>query len=223
MTITDRYLEALKEIDGWVTVGEWALKVADLYPELLENAERQAQEQKNDTTGLRELMRRISSNITRGAYEGKIEIDTSYQPRRVKYIEEEEAKKHAEEEFNNELESLSRAERIRQDYESLSPYQRYRLQEFDAIAKTFNHYFKTDLEIDHAQSLMGTPPGKHHPDNLQLISRTHNRIKSKKSWKRMSLEEQIRYLEKMISYHQTLFEVDPDIFSSLVNRIKIIY
>ena len=54
-------------------------------------------------------------------------------------------------------------------------------QSLEAIAKAFNSYFKTDLEVDHAQSLMGDNPGRHHPDNLQLISKTHNRIKSKKT------------------------------------------
>ncbi len=36
MTITDQYLEALKQIEGWVTGGEWALKVAEVYPGLLQ-------------------------------------------------------------------------------------------------------------------------------------------------------------------------------------------
>ena len=35
MTITDQYLEALKQTEGWVTGGEWALKVAEVYPDLI--------------------------------------------------------------------------------------------------------------------------------------------------------------------------------------------
>jgi hypothetical protein len=77
MTITGQYLEALKQIDDWVTGGEWALKVAELYPELLERANEQAANQANPTTGMRELTARINSAIARGAYEGQIEIDST--------------------------------------------------------------------------------------------------------------------------------------------------
>ena len=182
MTITDQYLEALKQTEGWVTGGEWALKVTEVYPDLLEKANEQAQGQATPTTGMRELTARIHSAIGRGAYEGKIELDTTERPRKIRYATKEEIQKHVDEEIDEEMESLTRVQKIRKEYDELSDFNRYRIQELESIAKAFNCYFKTALEVDHAQALMGDTPGRHHPDNLQLLSKTHNRIKSKASW-----------------------------------------
>lgn len=41
-TINDKYLHALRAAADWLTVSEWALKVAELFPDLLANAEAQA-------------------------------------------------------------------------------------------------------------------------------------------------------------------------------------
>lgn len=223
MTITDQYLEALKQMEGWVTGGEWALKVVEIYPDLLEKANEQAQNQMNETTGLRELTARIASAIARGAYEGQIEIDASERPRKIRYATEEEIQKHVTEELDEEMESLTRAQKIRKEYDELSDFDKYRILEFESIAKAFNSYFKTDLEVDHAKALMGNMPGKHHPDNLQLLSKTHNRIKSKSSWDRLNLERQLEYLDKMKEYHTVVFNVDESIFKSLIERLKKVY
>lgn len=66
MKIHEKYLEALKTFDGFVTVSEWAVKFGEMYPELLEKANKEAQNQKNDTTGLREIAARISSRLATG-------------------------------------------------------------------------------------------------------------------------------------------------------------
>lgn len=223
MTITEKYLEALEQMEGWVTSGEWALKVSELYPDLLEKANEQARNQKIDTTGMRELTARIASAIARGAYEGKIEIDATERPRKIRFATEEEIQKYVDEELDEEMASLTRAQKIRKEYDELSDFDKYRIQELEFIAKAFNSYFKTDLEVDHAQALMGDIPGIHHPDNLQLLSKTHNRIKSKASWERMSLEKQLEYLYKMKDYHTMVFKVDDGIFGSLIDRIKKVY
>ena len=76
MNMHEKYLEALKLTDGWVKVSEWAIKVGERFPEVLEKAEKEAVNQANETTGLREIAARISSRISRGEYAEKIEIDT---------------------------------------------------------------------------------------------------------------------------------------------------
>ena len=53
--ISDKYLDALKLISTWVTVSEWTIKFCEIYPELLEKANKEAANQKNETTGLREM------------------------------------------------------------------------------------------------------------------------------------------------------------------------
>jgi len=41
MTKTQKYLEALKIIETWTTVSEWAVEVAKLYPEILDDSNKQ--------------------------------------------------------------------------------------------------------------------------------------------------------------------------------------
>ena len=86
MNMTEKYLEALKDLDNWVIVSEWATRFGELYPELLEKANEEAKNQANETTGLREIAARISSGISRGAYIDNIEIDSSERPRKVRYV-----------------------------------------------------------------------------------------------------------------------------------------
>jgi len=42
MTKSQKYLEALKSFDDWVVVSEWATRVGEIYPDLLEKANEQA-------------------------------------------------------------------------------------------------------------------------------------------------------------------------------------
>tara|TARA_Y100000034_G_C6910321_1_gene424393 strand:- start:14217 stop:14435 length:219 start_codon:yes stop_codon:yes gene_type:complete len=65
VTITEKYLLSLREIGNWVTVSEWAEKFAEDYPDQLEKANKQAEGQKQETTGLRELAARISSKVSK--------------------------------------------------------------------------------------------------------------------------------------------------------------
>ena len=76
MTKTQKYLEALKTFDDWVIVSEWAMRVGELYPDILEAANEQAINQANETTGLRELAARISSRLSTGGFP-EVEIDDS--------------------------------------------------------------------------------------------------------------------------------------------------
>lgn len=47
MKINEKYLEALKSFDNYVTVLQWAEKVSEIYPDVLSKAEQQAKGQKN--------------------------------------------------------------------------------------------------------------------------------------------------------------------------------
>ena len=87
MTKAQKYLEALKTFDDWVIVSEWAIKVGELYPDLLAEANAQAEKQANPTTGLRELAARISSRLSSGGFP-EVEVDESERPRKVRYISE---------------------------------------------------------------------------------------------------------------------------------------
>ena len=63
MTKDEKHLEALKELNEWTTVSGWAIKVSELYPEYLEDVERQVQDHTNQTTALKEIAARIGSRV----------------------------------------------------------------------------------------------------------------------------------------------------------------
>ena len=54
-SINEKYLQALSLSNKWLTVSEWALKVADLFPYLLASAEALAGNQKKTLQASRKL------------------------------------------------------------------------------------------------------------------------------------------------------------------------
>ncbi len=228
MTKAQKYLEALKTFDDWVIVSEWATKVGEVYPDLLAEANAQAEKQVNPTTGLRELAARISSRLSSDGFP-EVEIDESERPRKVRYISEEDKKVRIEDELEADIEPLTRLERIRKDTEALGEYERYRIEELETIARQLNRFFSLDFEVDHATALLNpTQSGNHHPDNLQLLIKAHNGKKNKKNWERFTIEEQIDYIKHVIAL-QTLIatrleiELVDDVLDSLLERLRKIY
>jgi len=203
MTKSQKYLEALKSFHDWVVVSEWATKVGEIYPDLLDAANVQAANQANETTGLRELAARISSNLSSGGFPD-VEVDDSERPRKVRYISEADKQTRIDDELEADIEPLTRAERIRSDFENLTEIERYRIEEIETISRQLNKFFSIDFEVDHATALLNpTESGKHHPDNLQLLIKAHNGKKNKKNWKRFTIDEQIEYIKNVLAL-QTL-------------------
>ena len=203
MTKSQKYLEALKSFGDWVVVSEWAIRVGELYPDLLEKANEQATNQANETTGLRELAARISSTLSSGGFPD-VEIDDSERPRKVRYISDLDKQNKIDDELKADIEPLTRAERERNDFKELTEIEKYRLEEFFTISKQYNKFFSIDFEVDHATALLNpTESGKHHPDNLQLLIKAHNGKKNKKNWKRFTIDEQIEYIKHVVAL-QTL-------------------
>jgi len=228
MNKSQKYLEALKSFDDWVIVSEWATKVGELYPDLLESANIQAENQANNTTGLRELAARISSRLSTGGFPD-VEIDDSERPRKVRYMSEIDKKILIEDELEADMEPLTRAERIRSDFEYLTEIERYRIEEIETISKQLNRFFSVDFEVDHATAILNpTESGNHHPDNLQLLIKAHNGKKNKKNWKRFTIDEQIEYINHVIAL-QTLIanrlgvSLINDVLESLLERLVKVY
>lgn len=229
MTKAQKYLEALKTFDDWVIVSEWAVRVGELYPDLLEEANRQAAKQKNETTGLRELAARISSRLSTGGFEGNVEEDDTERPRKVRYASEVTKKERVDQDIAEDIEPLTRAERIKKDSEELSVSEEYRIGEFESIAKQLNRFFGLDFEVDHAEALLNPDnPGKHHPDNLQILTKAHNGKKNKANWQRFSINEQIEYIETVINLQKIVapkFDItlEIDVLESLLERLKKVF
>lgn len=229
MKIHEKYIEALKQIDDWTTVSNWAIKVGELYPDLLEKANKEAANHKRPSTGLRELAARISSWISTGDFAGIVELDETERPRKVRYLSGERRAALIEKDIVEDTEPLNRAQKIKQDLEGLSTKDGYRLEEMQAIADTLNSYFRLDFEVDHAQALLNPEnPGKHHPDNLQLLIKSHNRMKNSSNWERFTLDEQIEYIKSAISIQAIVakkmkVDLDEKVIGSIVERLRLVY
>lgn len=229
MKIKDKYLEALKTFTDFVTISEWAIKFSELYPDELQKANEQASHQKNDTTGLREIAARMSSNLSSGSFSKNIQIDDRERPKKVKYVTENEFQEHTKNEINEDIEPLKRQEIINSAKDEMKILELYRISEFENIQKTFKLFFGIDFEIDHAEALLNdTKQGQHHPNNLQFLLKYHNGKKNKKSWKRFSFNEQIEYIKKTISLQSLVadkfnIEIDIKILEALLARLKEVY
>ena len=229
MSFRNKYLEALKTFDDWVIVSEWAQRFGEIYPDLLEKAEREAENQANETTGLREIAARISSVISNGAYENQIEIDTSEKPRKVRYVPEDERTEHDAHEIEEDVAPLRRDEIIKIASSDFDNNEKYRVSEFEAISKQLKTFFGLDFEVDHAQALLNKEQqGKHHPDNLQLLLKAHNGKKNNNNWERFSLEEQIKYIKAAIDLQALIasrsgIDMKEEVLQSLIERLKSVY
>lgn len=224
-----KYLEALKSLGDWTIVSDWAQRFGEIYPDLLEKANREAEKQVNDTTGLREIAARISSAINHGAYENQIEIDTSERPRKVRFIPEEKRVEHDSKEVEDDVAPLRRDEIIKSANNSMSNIEKYRVEEFEAISKKIKQFFGLEFEVDHAKALLNqSEPGMHHPNNFQLILKAHNAKKNNENWERFSLEEQIEYIDTAIKLQSIVasrfnIEMEREVLGSLIDRLKKVY
>ncbi len=229
MNITEKYIEALKSFDDWVIVSEWATRFGELHPDLLEKANKEAENQANETTGLREIAARISSAISRGAYENKIEIDSSERPRKIRFLTKELRTEYESHEIEEDIAPLKRDEIIRLAMQSMGSLEKYRGSEFEAIAKLLKSYFGLDFEVDHACALLSKDkPGVHHPDNFQLILKAHNAKKNNNNWDRFTIDEQVDYIESAIKMQKIVssrfnIEIDLTVLDSLLERLKKVF
>lgn len=140
-TITEKYLEALKTINDWVIVSDWAKMVGELYPDILDKANSEAANYATESTGLREIAARISSAIVRGSYLDNIEIDNSERPRKVRYISKTDHEENIQQEIEEDVAPLRRDEIIRQALVQATDHDKYRLAEFDSISKQLKLFF----------------------------------------------------------------------------------
>ena len=229
MKIQDKYIEALKGVGTWMTVSEWAEEVSRLYPDLLAKAEEQAANQVTETTGMREITARISSSVSSGNFGGRIEIDESERPKRVRFLDDVELAKHIAEETEDDVAPLRRSEIERRDFANLTSIERYRLEELQSISRQLKSFYGLDFELDHAAALLNPDnPGKHHPDNLQFLLKLHNAKKNNANWPRFSLGEQLSYINSAIELQKIVIdrlglENQTEVLDSLIERISKVY
>jgi hypothetical protein len=229
MSVVEKYLEGLTGVDDWLTVSEWASRVGERFPDLLAKANKEAMGHKNPTTGIREIAARISSHVSTGKFAGRIEVDESERPKKIRRLSAAAESNYIEDELASDLEPLTRTQRIRADEERLNSHDRYRLWEMDSIVSSLREFSHLDFEIDHARALLNADdPGEHHPDNAQILLKLHNRQKSARNWKRFSLEEQIAYIKAAVQLQKLVVsqsgqELRAEIIESILDRLKAVY
>lgn len=105
----------------------------------------------------------------------------------------------------------------------------YRFEEMERIKKQLSNYIGLSFELDHAKALGNkVEPGRHHPDNLQIIIKSHNGKKGDSNWGRFTIEEQVEYLQTMIKAYEIIanknsLTVETSIINSLIERLRIVY
>lgn len=229
LSMAEKYLEALRKIGTWTTVSDWAIEFGQMFPDLLDKANAEAKNHKKPSTGVREIAARISSHVSTGKYAGQIEIDESERPKRVKILSDEAATNYVEKEIEDDLEPLTRTQKIKFDESNLSLKDKYRINEMEAIISLLRSFFGLDFEFEHARAILNpTEPGNHHPDNIQILLKSHNRSKGNSNWDRFSLDEQIEYIEAVVRVQKIVskrmkIEIEEDILMSVIDRLKKVY
>ena len=124
---------------------------------------------------------------------------------------------------------MTRYQKIKQDETNLSTKEKYRLAEFETIISQLRSFFNLDFEFEHAQAILNPiNPGKHHPDNIQLLLKSHNRMKSSNNWERFTIDEQIEYIKAAVSIQKLVstkmnIELEEDVISQIIERLRLIY
>ena len=228
MTKLEKYLEAIKSLEDWATVMECAIRVSEMYPELLEEAEIQASNQSRKTNGIGALTAIIAGRISSKSLKNVL-VDNSFKPRKVKFVSEDEQNISIEEDIKSDVEPLTRIEKIKSDLSQLTEYEKYRIEEIETVTKSLNKYFSLDLEVDHSYALFNDEKqGYHHPDNLQILTKSHNGKKSKKNWEKFKIEEQVEYIRTLITHQSLIYDkfsidIEPEILDLLVNRLSKVF
>lgn len=228
-SIRERYLLSLQKVGDWLTISDWAKVVAKDNPDLLDSANEQAKNQKQKTTGLREIAARLSSLTSSGALNDFILVDLESKPRRVMFATKDEIAAAQRIEIEEETEELTREDIIREHAEKFSTEERYRLSELEQIIKQLKLHFHLDFELDHASALLNEEnPGKHHPDNVQLLLKSHNVRKNKQNWNRFSFEEQVEYLSAVVKVQKIVsskmsIDLDEKVIDRIVKRLQLVY
>ena len=86
MNKREKYVEALKSLNGWVEISVWGEQVSKMFPELLKDAEEQAQNQKSNLDGQGQINARLGSRVSEDKFP-EVEVDDTVKPKKVRYIE----------------------------------------------------------------------------------------------------------------------------------------
>lgn len=150
-------------------------------------------------------------------------------PKKVRWLSREAANEHEQLGIEEDLEPFTRSRKIKQQSDGFTTKEKYRHQEFEEIIRQLNSFFLTDFELDHAKAILNkADPGNHHPDNFQILAKSHNRKKSGGNWKRFTVEEQIVYINSVISTQKLIasrmnLELEEGVLLLIIERMRKVF
>jgi len=223
MTKQERFIEVLSTFETPVTVAKWANRVVEHYPSILN----QINSKTNEQMTLKALVATMSLKVSRGEF-SELKVLDSEPYRQVLYVPENKKKDLTKKEVTKDVEPILLESKIDEDIKKSSDYDRYRIEELNSICEQLNKYFKLDFNLHHAESLSDSKKsGRHHIDNLQLLTREHSLLK-KDGAKKFSIEEQKAYIKRVISVHMMIdrtidINLTDEVLEMLLDRLEKIY
>jgi hypothetical protein len=221
MTKQEKFIKILRTFEEPVTVSEWASRVVEEYPTILN----QINSITNEPMTLKSLATTISLKVSRGGFPEVQVLDAKLHGR-VLYLIKNKKNDLTKREVPKDVESIALASKIKEDIKKSTEQDKYRLEELTSICSQLNRYFALNFTLHHAQSLTHSK-GRHHIDNLQLLTTEHILLK-KDGRKKFSIEEQRAYIKRIISVHMMIVKsidlnLTDDVLELLLDRLEKIY
>lgn len=219
----ERFIAVLETFDSPVTIATWIKRVVKEYPSIL----KQINTNTNETMTLKTLATSMSLKVSKGEFP-EIKVLNCEPYRKVLLLTEDEKQKVMKSEINKDIQLLLIEEKIELDTKKATEADQYRLEEFNSIKIQINRYFSLNFVLHHACSLTNEKKkGKHHPENLFLLTKEHSMIK-KDAEKKFSIEEQKAYIKRIISTHMMVdktieLNLTDEVLEMLLDRLEKVY
>jgi len=223
MTKTDKFIEVLQTFNHSVTIAEWSKRIVELYPAVLT----QQNNKNSESMTLRELTARISLKVSKEEFP-EIEVENTLPYRKVRYLHSGMKKEYIKKVANKDIEPIIIAERMEEDINRLNESERYRIEEFSGITDQLNRYFNLNFQIHHSFSLTNSKNmGKHHADNLQILTAEHALLREDGEPK-FTIEEQKAYIKRIIVVHTMVskhldINLTDEVLDMLLDRLAKVY
>ena len=223
VTKKERFMNVLKTFETPVTVSRWANRVVEEYPSILN----QINSTTNEPMTLKALAASMSVKVSKGEF-SEIKILEVKPYRQVMYISENQKDDLRKKELHKDIELIFLEEKIIEDKKKSTESDRYRMEELENITAQLNRYFSLNFVLHHAYSLSKSNKyGKHHADNLQLLTQEHSSLK-KDGEKKFSIDEQKAYLKRIISVHMMIdksidINLTDEVLEMLLDRLEKVY
>ena len=223
MTKQERFIEVLRTFETPVTVSQWANRVVEQYPTILN----QINSKTNEPMTLKALATTMSLKVSRGEF-SELKVLDSEPYRRIMYLSENKKNDLTKMEVTKDVEAIVLESKMNADIKKSTEQDKYRLEEVNSICTQLNKYFALNFTLHHAQSLSNSKSsGRHHVDNIQLLTTEHILL-IKDGKKKFSIEEQKAYIKRVISVHMMIVKsidinLTDDVLEMLLDRLEKIY